>query len=80
MGSSSSSARPRAEFGLCGECTFQRVITNTRGSVFSLCERGLAGEPGYAKYPRLPVKRCDGFKFVDGRGGPDPRDAGSPAA
>jgi hypothetical protein len=37
------------------------VITNTRGSVFSMCERGLAGEPGYAKYPRLPVVRCEGF-------------------
>jgi len=38
------------------------VIRNSRGSVFSLCERGLAGEPGYAKYPRLPVVRCAGFE------------------
>jgi hypothetical protein len=48
----------------------QRVISNTRGSVFSMCERGLAGEPGYAKYPRLPVLRCEGF-------GPRPGDARS---
>ena len=27
-----------------------------------MCERGLAGEPGYAKYPRLPVLRCAGFE------------------
>ena len=38
------------------------MISNTRGSVFSLCERGLLGEPGYAKYPRLPVVRCAGFE------------------
>ena len=75
MGSSSSSARPSPEFGLCGDCAYQRVIANTRGSVFSMCERGLAGEPGYAKYPRLPVVRCDGFKSVGDPGGPGPRDA-----
>jgi len=43
------------------------VIRNTRGSVFSMCERGLAGEPGYAKYPPVPVVRCAGFE-------PRPRD------
>jgi hypothetical protein len=67
-------------FGLCAECAHQRVIRNTRGSVFSMCERGLAGEPGYAKYPRLPVVRCAGFTAGDDPASPGPRDAGSPAA
>ena len=49
-------------FGLCADCAHQRVIRNTRGSVFSMCERGLAGEPGYAKYPPMPVVRCAGFE------------------
>ena len=49
-------------FGLCADCARQRVIRNTRGSVFSMCERGLAGEPGYAKYPPMPVVRCAGFE------------------
>jgi hypothetical protein len=48
--------------GLCDGCVHQRLITNTRGSTFSLCERGLAGERGYAKYPRLPVLVCAGHQ------------------
>lgn len=27
-----------------------------------MCERGLRKEPGFAKYPRLPVLRCGGFQ------------------
>lgn len=26
-----------------------------------MCERGLRGEPGYVKYPPLPVVRCEGL-------------------
>jgi hypothetical protein len=48
--------------GLCARCAFQRIVRTGRGSVFSMCERGLAREPGYAKYPRLPVLECAGFK------------------
>ena len=48
--------------GLCSHCVHQRVIRSGRGSVFSMCERGLRGEPGYDKYPRLPVGRCLGFE------------------
>ena len=47
--------------GLCDRCRHQRVIANTRGSSFSLCERSLQDER-YAKYPRLPVLRCSGFE------------------
>jgi hypothetical protein len=52
-------ARPSA--GLCDTCAHQRVIRNTRGSSFSLCERSKA-DPRYPKYPRLPVIECPGWE------------------
>ena len=43
------SAEPRApDAGLCDSCRHQRLVPNTRGSVFSLCERSRTG-------PRLPA-------------------------
>ncbi|HEV7806972.1 MAG TPA: hypothetical protein VGO80_14205 [Solirubrobacteraceae bacterium] len=47
--------------GLCDRCRHQRIIRNTRGSSFSLCERS-RGDERYPKYPRLPVLRCPGFE------------------
>jgi hypothetical protein len=47
--------------GLCDSCAHQRVIRNTRGSSFSLCERSRF-DPGYPKYPRLPVVECAGWE------------------
>ena len=47
--------------GLCDSCRHQRVIRNTRGSQFSMCERSKR-EPEYPKYPRLPVARCAGYE------------------
>ncbi len=47
--------------GLCAHCIHQKVIRNTRGSTFSLCERSKA-DPRFPKYPRLPVVRCAGFE------------------
>jgi hypothetical protein len=52
-------ARPQA--GLCDSCRHQRLVPNTRGSVFSLCERSRI-EPAYPRYPRLPVLSCPGFE------------------
>jgi hypothetical protein len=52
-------ARPPA--GLCDSCAHQRLIRNTRGSSFSLCERSKT-DPAYPKYPRLPVGECAGFE------------------
>jgi hypothetical protein len=46
--------------GLCDRCVHQKVIRNTRGSAFSLCERSKV-DPAFPKYPRLPVVRCAGF-------------------
>ena len=47
--------------GLCDSCRHQRLVPNTRGSVFSLCERS-RDQPEYPRYPPLPVLRCPGFE------------------
>ena len=47
--------------GLCDTCEHQRVVRNTRGSVFSLCERSRE-DPAYPRYPRLPVLQCPGHE------------------
>jgi len=46
--------------GLCDSCKHQKLVRTTRGSVFSLCERSKT-DSRYPKYPRLPVKRCEGY-------------------
>ena len=46
--------------GLCDTCKHQKVVRNTRGSVFSMCERSKTDDR-YPKYPRLPVERCAGY-------------------
>jgi hypothetical protein len=46
--------------GLCDACRHQRLVPNTRGSVFSLCERSRT-EPEFPRYPRIPVAQCPGF-------------------
>ncbi len=52
--------QPRPRAGLCDSCEHQRLIHNTRGSVFSLCERSRS-DPDFPRYPRLPVADCRGF-------------------
>jgi hypothetical protein len=52
-------ARPAA--GLCDRCVHQRLVRNTRGSEFSLCERSRT-DPEFPRYPRLPVLECRGFE------------------
>jgi hypothetical protein len=51
--------------GLCDRCRHQRLVPNTRGSVFSLCERSRE-DPAYPRYPRLPVLDCAGFEPAPG--------------
>ena len=51
----------RTSAGLCDSCRHQKVVGNTRGSRFSLCERSKT-DPRYVKYPRLPVAECDGYE------------------
>jgi hypothetical protein len=47
--------------GLCDTCAYQRVVPNTRGSTFSLCNRSRE-DPAYPRYPRLPVLSCAGYE------------------
>jgi hypothetical protein len=54
-------ARPAPPPGLCGGCAHQRLVPNTRGSVFSLCERSRE-DPAYPRYPSLPVLSCAGYE------------------
>jgi len=62
--------RPRAQAGLCDSCVHQRLVRNTRGSVFSLCERSRT-EQAYPRYPKTPVLACSGHEGRDSRGRPD---------
>ena len=55
------SEAPRQPAGMCDSCRHQKLIRSGRGSVFSMCERSKA-EPGYAKYPRVPVLACPGYE------------------
>jgi hypothetical protein len=57
---------PATHVGLCSSCRHQRVVRNTRGSEFSLCERAKT-DPAYPKYPRLPVLRCRGYEPAEAR-------------
>jgi len=40
----------------------QRLVRNTRGSLFSLCERSRTQADRFPRYPPLPVVACDGFQ------------------
>lgn len=54
-------ARLRAPAGLCDSCRHQRIVRNTRGSAFSMCERSKV-DVRYPKYPRVPVTACPGHQ------------------
>jgi hypothetical protein len=51
-------------FGLCDSCRHQRLVANTRGSTFSLCERSRTDDR-FPKYPRAPVLACPGHEPRD---------------
>jgi hypothetical protein len=53
---------PAPDAGLCASCAHQRVVRNTRGSEFSLCERSRDEPERFPRYPRLPVTRCPGYE------------------
>jgi hypothetical protein len=52
----------RPDAGLCETCVYQRLVRNTRGSEFSLCERSKTEPDRFPRYPRLPVERCAGYE------------------
>jgi len=68
----SDSPQPPAA-GLCDTCRHQRVVPNTRGSVFSMCLRSRE-DPAYPRYPRLPVLECAGHEPRGARSIPPPQD------
>jgi hypothetical protein len=59
--------RPPA--GLCDSCRHQQLIRNTRGSEFSLCRRSRGEPERFPRYPRLPVRHCEGYEQSRAPGG-----------
>jgi hypothetical protein len=57
-------ARRIASLGLCASCVHRRDVTSGRGSVFVMCALSKT-DPQFAKYPRLPVVACPGFRTKD---------------
>jgi hypothetical protein len=55
--------------GLCDTCMHQRVVRNTRGSSFSLCQRSKTEPERYPRYPRVPVTECPGYEPSEEKGG-----------
>jgi hypothetical protein len=47
--------------GLCSDCIYCRRITSDRGAVFIQCQLSFTN-PVFAKYPRLPVRSCSGYR------------------
>jgi hypothetical protein len=39
-------------------------MESDRGSIFFLCQLALT-DPGFAKYPRLPVLSCPGYQKIE---------------
>jgi hypothetical protein len=56
--------------GLCDSCRHQRLVHNTRGSTFSMCERSKTEPDRFPKYPRLPVEQCVGYERKPASGSP----------
>lgn len=46
---------------LCETCAHLREVLTPKGSRFLLCQLALVN-PAFAKYPRQPVLRCDGYQ------------------
>ena len=51
----------RTNPGLCRECQHSRQIESERGSIFYMCKLSFV-DSRFAKYPRLPVLECDGYR------------------
>jgi GrpB-like predicted nucleotidyltransferase (UPF0157 family) len=56
----------RVTAGLCADCAHARGIESARGSSFILCELS-ASDARFPKYPRLPVRACDGYRGKIGK-------------
>ncbi|MBZ5571126.1 MAG: hypothetical protein LAO09_04520 [Acidobacteriia bacterium] len=51
----------KSRIGLCLDCHHVRRIESAKGSTFYRCAVS-ESDPKFAKYPRLPVLVCSGFK------------------
>ena len=49
------------EAGLCATCVHAQIITSSRGARFLLC-RVSTINPGYPRYPSLPVLQCAAYQ------------------
>jgi len=61
MANASNSWKSRESSGLCADCAHSRAVESSRGSLFLLCELSRS-DPRFAKYPRLPVLSCPGYR------------------
>ena len=52
--------------GLCASCLHARPIESSKGATFIRCELSFT-DPRFARYPRLPVVRCEGYLSRDER-------------
>ena len=50
-----------ARAGLCASCSHVQVVKTSKGSTFVLC-RLSESDPGFRKYPVLPVVQCGGYQ------------------
>jgi len=46
--------------GLCASCTHAKTIASSKGATFIRCELSFT-DPRFARYPALPVVRCEGY-------------------
>jgi hypothetical protein len=51
----------RENVGLCAFCRHVRTLVSDRGSTFYQC-RLAATDERFAKFPRLPMRRCSGYE------------------
>jgi hypothetical protein len=64
--SAEQTSKNESRVGLCTNCVHARCIESARGSQFFLCQLSLS-DPHFAKYPRLPVLSCQGYKSSGAR-------------
>jgi hypothetical protein len=55
--------------GLCAGCRHVEIVRSAR-SIFYMCRRSFT-DPGFPKYPALPVISCIGFEPKDADGDDD---------
>jgi hypothetical protein len=46
---------------LCETCSLMREVVTPKGSRFLLCTMSMT-DSRYAKYPRQPIVRCEGYR------------------